>query len=145
MIVYLAGPIDHAVESDSQGLNLARSTVRGALLKHGASVYDPSRAWCTTNASRDGHAIQDLNVAALDKADMMIALCPIGVPTVGTLWEVYSALVERALPVAVWLGGAQHAVGASWVWMLDEYAGSVHRLMDLSDQSVKFALDWAHE
>lgn len=99
--VYLAGPIDQA-GGHKHGVDLMRADARRVLLARGAVVYDPSFAWATP--AFDGRAlppsIQSTNDRALLNSDGLLALLPVGVPTVGVPMEIALAL-QHGIPTVV--------------------------------------------
>jgi hypothetical protein len=96
-IVYVAQPIDQAG-------TFITGTIVIALGKAGCTVYDPRRAWSQV----DGQAsIQEVNKAAIDACDGVLALLPDNVPTVGTPIEIAYAAAQHK-PVVVY-GSARMA------------------------------------
>ena len=97
MLAYLAAPIDFA-HARSRNRELARD----ALERQGFAVFDPSRPW--TAPMKDAHAVTDVNEFALERADAVLALLPVGVSSVGTPMEIQAAW-QVGKPVAT-VGGS---------------------------------------
>lgn len=140
MIVYLAGPIDNG----SDYMEELKIEACDKLVMAGATVFNPQGAW-TSNAAgfaRDGYRVQELNTTALAAVDLVVALAPPSMPTVGTPIEVYSALYEYGLPVALWLDGADY-MGAAWAWLMEANPGMMYLMTDLYQQTFADVIEWA--
>jgi len=88
-IIYLAHPIDRGTKPQFQ--------IAASLIEAGCTVYNPRSAW----GKVDGQAaVQEVNKAAIDVCDGVLALLPDDVPTVGTPIEIAYA-AARNKPVVV--------------------------------------------
>jgi dUTP pyrophosphatase len=85
VLIYVAGPIDQAVDG---GVDL-RAWVYGGASKCKVALFDPGSAYW--NAPAAGLQVNALNRAALEMADAVLALLPVGVPTIGTPMELQIA------------------------------------------------------
>lgn len=97
MIVYLAHPIDHAEGNDHGATGAAVALAEAGF----TAVYDPAAAWNgSANPIDDAMAVQTINLAAMTRANAVLALLPAGVTTVGTPIEVFQA-TELGIPAVV--------------------------------------------
>ena len=85
MFIYLAHPIDFAGDQE-QIIGVAVEETVEALKDAGATaIYRPASAWTVAG---DMHAkIQEINIAALTRADAMMVIYPQSVPTIGVPFE----------------------------------------------------------
>lgn len=97
--VYLAEPIDQS------GERVQDYGLREALVANGASVYSPRDAWTSFGPNA---AVQGVNDAAIELADVVVALLPDGVASIGVPFEVGTALATET-PTVVMGGDAAHA------------------------------------
>lgn len=128
-VVYLAAPIDQAVGNTD--LATKRRDIHNALYNIGATVYDPFAAWTNDPEAIDRAAarkIQDINMHALQHADLVLAVAPPGVPTVGVPLEVFWALDKTKAVVALWAGSKP---SSAWLWLSEQYSPRVIMLYDL--------------
>lgn len=95
---YLATPIDQT-GSHIEELQDMRASARSGLAKAGYWVFDPSLAW-RPSKQQAGEAVQQVNDAAISAADVMLALLPSGIPTVGVPIEIVRA-ARCGIPVAL--------------------------------------------
>jgi dUTP pyrophosphatase len=91
MYVYLATPID-------QGTAAHADLVRSLLIEEGHTVYAPYRAWGTQKI--DGARLQNINQYALLQSDVVFAINPAGVATVGVPMEIQTA-INYHMPVVL--------------------------------------------
>ncbi len=155
MYVYLASPIDHHKDSL---LYQARDDMRQILIKSETVLFDPAKAWSIdvlTKTNLDElDRLSQVNFAALNSADLLVAMVPLKVPTVGTPIEVYHTLTQTDIPVALWFGTSiSSAIGAMWAHLLNEYADRIIIIGDHPDDqfsngpvgqsAVRAALAWA--
>lgn len=125
-LIYLAGPIDMA--SDSDVLERARQHVKADLMHAGFAVFDPMASY--TGAPNDPVAVESVNAAAIERSVGVYALLPDGIPTYGTPMEIYRA-AAMGLPVAVQGGLRSVSIAAlhtvrTFEW--GEYAGPLEYL-----------------
>lgn len=99
MLCYLAGPIDQAHEY-SHFMDEWRERAVQSLNSAGFVVFDPSRAFGVPADMEANGCIQQVNFAAIDKADAVLALLPKGIPSTGTPMEIMYAHNQNK-PVAV--------------------------------------------
>lgn len=127
-IVYLAYPIDQASDWFP-----SYSLIR-VLMEAGCTVYNPKAAWNQVNGQP---GIQEVNQAAIDASDGVLALLPDGVPTVGTPIEIAYA-AERHKPVVVF-GSARIAkspiLASLEVPVYDTDAMAIARLLEWMNNS----------
>jgi dUTP pyrophosphatase len=98
MLVYLATPIDFVSrEKNPLMFNQRESYVR-LIQAMGHVVYSPSTAFAV--AGKPDPSLQDLNWAALDRSDAILAVLPAGCFTVGVPMEIGYAKAQ-GIPVAV--------------------------------------------
>lgn len=139
-LAYLAGPIDQA--GTREELWTDRRRAKALLVQAGFAVYDPSEAFSAkpeTFRAADDPRIGEVNWKALWSADAVMAMLPVGVPTIGTPMEVLNA-AQNGQPVAV--------IGAEGSWQvagmengrlqrftMDDVAKAVFWLMQTSDSA----------
>jgi hypothetical protein len=141
IIVYLAAPIDQA--SGNLDLATKRQNILSIMFDLGHCVYDPFKAWTNDPEAMEPLAalrIQDLNVSAIGKADLVLAVSPPGVPSVGVPMEALWALLTTECRVALWAGSKP---STAWMWLADQYRPRVKILKDLQRDSLVEAVDWA--
>jgi hypothetical protein len=146
MLVYLASPIDTC--GDHLELVAVRHNIIEWLREQGAVVYAPNRAWSLDprRASADElDRLSQINFTALDESDLVVALAPPGVPTVGVPIEVYHALTFNAVSVALWFGvPLDRPVGALWAHLMAAFASRVYPLpTDPTLADIKTLYAWA--
>ena len=117
------------------------------MLQQGAVIYSPAAAWAlrlehTTDEELD--YLSEINFFALDHADLVVALAPPGVPSVGVPIEVYHVLtLNDATRVALWFGDCDR-IGAMWTHLIAAYPNRVYVLPGVFDRAdVQSMLDWA--
>lgn len=100
MFVYRAQPIDRADEAPGVDWRVVGSEIDVALRSAGHIVFRPDRAFAVGPDAPIDYRLEAINREALARADVLIALLPPGVPTLGTGREIE---VARMLgkPVAV--------------------------------------------
>lgn len=86
---YLATPID--LHTDSEVPNLRKEWTRIAHEMGFAAVYDPASAWDIGPEATPTDSLQQVNLAALQACDALIAILPSGVPTLGVPLEIHMA------------------------------------------------------
>lgn len=89
MLAYVAGPIDRANAGQLTQLEHDRYSIKDALHERGFATFDPILPY--GNPRGDSAKVVAVNTEALLLADVVVALLPAGVPTVGTPMEVYQA------------------------------------------------------
>lgn len=99
---YLAAPIDHMIAAGYLNLAEERRRIRQLFTARGVSVFDPSVGWASDRERIDAR-VTDVDMFAIDKADVLLALLPDGVPSIGVPIEIARALA-LGKPVAV-IGG----------------------------------------
>jgi len=113
--VFLAGPIDRAGSSTTLG-EWRRLAAAGAK-SNGWVMYDPSGAFSVGLDASPDVRLEAVNRAALERADVLLALLPAGLSTIGTAMEIEWAH-RCGKPVVV--------VGGSWSWSLASMEDIVH-------------------
>lgn len=106
-MVYLASPIDQA--GGRVELKRQRQEVVDLLTDRGWVVYQPQKAWTVPYGAERGPWIRRVNDAAIREADLVVALMPPGVPSIGTPMEV---------EYAAGLGKPVYVIGADTSWHL---------------------------
>lgn len=98
--LYIAYPIDRAGRDVK--IKHIRSAVYHLKARTGLdlAVFDPGLAWSVTNDRAVGPELQEVNRAALMRADSVLAFLPAGVPTFGVPAEITQA-VDLGLNVAI--------------------------------------------
>lgn len=104
-LVYLAAPIDFA--DNRIDVNTDRRRAIELLRSNDFGVFDPMAAFDVVNQAPDAR-VYEINQDALSRCDGVLALLPIGVPSVGVPMEIKHAAEVMRIPVAV-VGG-----GKSW-------------------------------
>jgi dUTP pyrophosphatase len=89
VMVYLAEPVDQAPDRSRLAVEAA-----GLLWGAGWSVYQPRQAWAGGRLPEP--RIQQLNQHALDETDLVVAILPTGVPTIGVPLEIMYATARDA-------------------------------------------------
>lgn len=146
MLTYLASPIDTC--GFNPEFNQGRSQLIRNLSEAGATVFAPHEAWTLDLGQSDLKAksrLAAVNFYALDQADLVVALVPPGVPTVGTPIEVYHALVVNRVKVALWFGAAHnHGIGAMWSYLLTNYGTQIYWMpTDPDADDIRQIVEWA--
>lgn len=93
-VCYLAGPIDQATDG---AWKTVRTRLTHELRTLGFDVFRPDRAWDCANKSA---GVQTVNDAVIRKCQLLAAVLPAGVPTLGTPVEVETAIRNRT-PVLI--------------------------------------------
>jgi len=132
-MVYLAGPIDQA--RGHGDLKVMRTRARDELSDAGCSVYDPSKPFGGGWLSPE--AVVEINTAALQACHGMLALMPLGIPTVGTPMEIQQN-VDAGRPVVVVSDAASVQLQGEGVEVFAEgqEAQAVRRLRQLINDSI---------
>ena len=93
--VYLAGPIDFLTDgqrSDACALAIRlKAEAKKHLLESSYWVFDPADAWSAGAGSAPTELVQDINMDAVEKCDIMVAVLVRGVLSVGTVLEIQHA------------------------------------------------------
>ena len=100
MLIYLAQPIDQVAQpAEPYGVAAA---VDEALerVKRPTAVFRPGRAWAVAGMEPNPH-LQDANLDVLNRVDLLLAVVPAGVPTLGVTIEIAYAIRYR-VPVVVY-------------------------------------------
>lgn len=99
---YLAQPIDQSRRQ--QGVNRLIAAARLLASETGVDLFAPGRAYHLANRrsllGNTASAIDTINATALDVAEILFAVIPSGVPTLGTPVEIERCL-GRGLPVVI--------------------------------------------
>lgn len=98
MLVYLATPIDFAGGDGNNKLVQQRASYVRLCQAMGHVVYSPSGAFSV--AGKPDASLQDLNWAALDRSDCILAVLPAGCYTVGVPMELGYAKAQ-GIPAAI--------------------------------------------
>lgn len=122
-MVYLAEPIDQA-EAAQRGTDDLHTWLQSKQL----SVYRPRAAW---RAASPDPRVDRVNRTALERADLMLAHLPAGVPSIGVPMEIEYA-VQRGIPVRVWtsvpsMSLARDGIQSAPTWV--EFANLVDRTL----------------
>lgn len=146
MLCYLASPID-TCEFNSE-FNQRRRRLIDTLSDCGAAVFAPHEAWTIDIGQASLEVLSRLstvNFQALDEADLVVALVPPGVPTVGTPIEVYHTLVLNEAKVALWSGRPDSdRIGAMWSYLLTNYGPRIYWMPPEPDtEDVRRIVEWA--
>ena len=111
--VYLAEPIDQAQQSKrgpitpwGRLLSLTAS-ILNSLEAGGYNVYRPRAAWRAPKLDR---RVEKVNRVALNCADVIVAVLPAGVPTIGVPAEIAYATMVRGIPAVVLHDGASQSL-----------------------------------
>lgn len=139
MYVYLATPID-------QVSRFSAEAVRSALIDAGHTVYQPARAWGTQKI--DGPRLQNVNQYALLQCDVVFAINPRGMATVGVPMETQFAL-DNGIPVALYTDLTVHD-SAMIAWLApnpmvivgDNYEYLISHLRTLPKANTKRTARW---
>ena len=95
-MIYLAHPIDHT----SRDLDFDIDLVAGLCAKAGAdAVFIPGRAWTHVDLAQEG-SVQDVNLAAINHSEALVAYWPRGVESVGVPIEIAHAATNN-IPVVL--------------------------------------------
>lgn len=107
--IYIASPLDQNPDRLGDVPDLI-----AALFDAGATaVFNPGTAWTLQDPNGFSHKqVQDVNVAALQAADGVLAVLPLGVPTVGTPMEI---LLARQASKPVVVVGTRNLVALTWL------------------------------
>lgn len=143
MIVYIAQPIDLC--SPSSPHFSACEDLRVLMHRKGVVVYSPARAWSHTDQANEPEldALSEINFYTLDRADLIVAMAPPGVPSVGVPIEVYHTLTLNPGKVALWFGESPR-IGAMWTHLIGAFPTRVYVLPAAFDrQDVQDMLGWA--
>lgn len=127
MLLYVAGPIDFAA-AVPELWELRNLVTKELVGREDIASFDPTKPF--TNAGRAPEQAHRINQAALAEADAVLALCPPGVPSIGTPMEILQAH-QRDRPVAV-LGG----FGSM------QLTGLGVERFDLDEGGVRAAFEW---
>jgi len=96
-LIYLAAPVDTCDRETSQLID----TVRSGLVSYvGNLIYLPHRAFQSEGAEPDAR-LQEINLAALRRADLVVALAPVGCSSMGVPLEIQEAS-QAGIPVALY-------------------------------------------
>jgi dUTP pyrophosphatase len=108
MIAYLAHPIDLVGENDDATHQKLRYDVRNDLALAGFVIYDPEDAFVIGDGARPEQGVSQINLAAMQQADVFVVLRP-EAQTIGTVLELAYAVANRKPTVVV-----SRAVDKSW-------------------------------
>lgn len=108
LYVYLAYPIDAVTQEQAVELGAMRDQVMRALDDHSnnlppIALFEPAQAWTLSVkalATDPDQTLQAVNNAAVDRSDLVLAICPEWASTVGTPMEVQRA-IDRGIPAFV--------------------------------------------
>lgn len=149
-VVYIASPVDQVGAYPE--FAATRDEARTLLIEFGAAVYDPSKAWYVDSLDtvydthrsdypQICHRLQESNIDVIRRSDLVFALSPRGIPSIGTPIDVYVALTQSKARVAVWAGEPPWTV--VWNWMRTQFPGRVLEVPAIDRKNVRRALDWA--
>lgn len=136
VLIYLAHPIDLAT-GDMGARDWAYSLVCEAKAEMHASpvaVYDPEGAFQVGVAAEPRAWIGQINRAALNRADGVLAVLPEAIVSVGTPIEMHEAF-RQGKPVAV-------VTDIEQSWMLESYQGRRFQVFPASVHGVRQAVGW---
>lgn len=103
---YLAAPIDHG-NLPSRWPDLRTRVAQELLTSETVTaIYRPDQAWQVGPEPEAFPHLQWVNQCALEAASVLVAFLPTGVPTIGTILEIQSALQLRIPTVLVLDEGA---------------------------------------
>lgn len=154
LVAYLAGPVDQAGGHDQPW----RTAVDSNLRAQGFIVFRPWEAFSLNAAQvRPDHRVEQVNRHALGLADVLIAMLPGGVPTIGTPMEIEYAL-QQGIPVVVLTNNtgsfslsdpriqlARDPVEAvASAWMLANVTRPLEKLSEAYDEEILIARDPDH-
>lgn len=112
---YLASPIDGVNDgllTDGRGMVATqRKTATRALDENGFVVFDPSTAWHIGPGLPPDPRLMTINMLVIDRCDAVLALLPLGVPTIGTILEIEYAVRMRKPTIVV---TDQAQINKSW-------------------------------
>lgn len=101
MIAYLAHPIDAATDPAAAArVRLAVEVATKSLSGAGFEVYRPNAAWHAKGSNPDPR-VQETNMATMLGCDVLVALLPPGIPTIGVVLEIAEAH-RVGMPLVVW-------------------------------------------
>lgn len=137
-LIYLAAPIDSLALRDNQPGDASRLVAtRYETRVHLRSrhwVFDPSDAWSASSDLADGR-VQEINDAALEAADGMLAILPRSIPTVGVPLEIGRARAAGK-PVVVLSESMPTALmntGAVWEQHIERAVATLTRMVAEAD------------
>lgn len=118
MIIYYASPIDQANSSLAAADTIqavAAKVVDSVVYPHLLTVFNPANGWRTS--AKPEPYMQEANLAVLDQADLLLAVLPEGVPTIGVVLEINHAIISE-IPVIIF----SDLVARSWAlsWLADQ-------------------------
>lgn len=93
MLIYLAQPIDQADATINNGQWLAQCANDAlGLVNRPLAVYRPNQAWSVLGDLPPNEHLQNANLEVLNRVDLLLAVIPAGVPTLGVPVEIEHAL-----------------------------------------------------
>lgn len=128
---YLAYPIDYAGQQ-TDWLDLVNA-MEAALIKWNIGVYDPGDAFTLPSALEVGPEIAAINNMALGRCQVVVAMLPPGVASLGVGIEIERAWVN-GIPVAI--------VGGSGSWSVARNWGDGVKRFDWSASGIEAAVGW---
>lgn len=145
MLLYLAHPIDHVVETDALKFGIA--CCARELRNREVAWYDPIAPFGSPMADPVG--CYRINEAALRESDAVLALLPPGVPSTGTPMEIQRA-VDLGKPVAVVGAAGSMQLAGMGVWRKDwepdarVFEAAIAFLMEAADRrySTGYQIRW---
>lgn len=111
MIAYIACPIDQALE-DLRQLTASADYVLDRTIN--LVQFRPEHGWMILPGTRPDPKLQQANLRVVESADLLVALLPSGVPTIGVTLEITHALANR-IPVVVYTDLLDHSWSLAWV------------------------------
>ena len=105
MIAYLAHPIDYASGQHSDEI----THVKRELERAGYWVYHPARAWSVVPETEPDKNVYEINMCALARCDLLVAMLWRDSFTIGTIIELVK-VVERRTQRAVIVGDINRSV-----------------------------------
>lgn len=151
MLIYLARPIDQAEDPEHRAVDSSAGLLRMCaedaigLANRPLAVYRPNRAWSVTGNLTPNEHLQNANLEVLNRVDLLLAVIPAGVPTLGVPVEIEHALrvgvpvliltdLESSWTVAWW--AAQLGVQAVVVYNHTQHNLTAGALAELIDESL---------
>lgn len=115
MIIYYASPIDQANSPGPAADTIqavAAKVVDLAVYPNLLTVFNPASGWRTS--AKPEPYMQEANLAVLDQADLLLAVLPMGVPTIGVVLEINHAILSK-IPVIIFSDLTEQSWALSWL------------------------------
>lgn len=115
-IAFLASPMDYTGDAGSRvQLDIWRQQAKHRLTRADIMVYDPAGAWAGTVGGILDRRIEIVNNMALGRADLLFALLPPGIHSIGVPMEIERA-VTNSIPCFVAGGRGSQALARYENW-----------------------------